>query len=148
MGAAAEMLLSDRFIEARSSLRALRDRFVEQIRRLPWPITLNGPSVDNRHPGNANLCFHGFSAHDILTVLQPAVAASTGSACSSGIPGPSHVLRAIGLSGDDAEASIRFSFGIDTSTAEIDEAIKLIAGALERLSEPSVARSIGSTATS
>jgi cysteine desulfurase len=143
MGAAAEMLLSDQMVAARSALRGLRDRFVEKLRRLPWRITLNGPSDDNRHPGNANVCFHGFSAHDILTVLQPNVAASTGSACSSGIPGPSHVLRAIGLSGDDADASVRFSFGFHTNDAEIEEAIALIAAALERLSEITTTCSVG-----
>lgn len=141
MGAAAEMLRDNRITEVRSILRRQRDEFVEKLRRLPWPITVNGPVADNRHPGNANICFHGFSAHDILSALQPALAASTGSACTSGIPAPSHVLRAIGLSGEDAEASIRFSFGVTTRMEDIDTAIALIAGALERLTETAVGRS-------
>jgi cysteine desulfurase len=143
MGAAAEMLLGDQIGEARVTLGGLRDKFVEMLGRLPWTIKLNGPTIDHRHPGNANVCFPGFLAHDILSVLQPTVAASTGSACSSGIPGPSHVLRAIGLSGDDAEASIRFSFGFATNEAEIVEAVALIAGALERLSETTTTCSAG-----
>jgi cysteine desulfurase len=142
MGAAAEMLRSDRMTEARSMLRRQRDEFVEKLRRMPWPITVNGPAVDKRHPGNANICFHGFSAHDILNALQPALAASTGSACTSGIPAPSHVLKAIGLTGDEADASIRFSFGFGTQNKDIDLAIDFIANALERLSNTAtVARS-------
>lgn len=141
MGVAAEMLRSDRIVEARSALRRQRDSFVERLRRLPWDITVNGPTVDNRHPGNANVCFHGFSAHDILNALQPALAASTGSACTSGISAPSHVLRAIGLSGDDAESSIRFSFGFTTRDEDIDLAIDLIAAALERFCTSAIARS-------
>lgn len=141
MGAAADMFRDAQITEARSQLRRKRDEFVEKLRRLPWPITVNGPEAENRHPGNTNICFHGFSAHDILSALQPALAASTGSACTSGISAPSHVLRAIGLSGEDAEASIRFSFGFTTHLDDIDMAIDLIARALQRLTETGIARS-------
>lgn len=143
MGAAAEMLrYGDQMREARAALRKRRDRFVEKLRDLPWSITVNGPTAEHRHPGNANVCFHGFSAHDILGALQPALAASTGSACTSGIPAPSHVLRAIGLSGDDAEASIRFGLGFATPDEDIDAAIDLITDALGRLSQTTGARSV------
>lgn len=140
MGAAAEWLKSDQAREARAALHARRDQFVERLRKLPWGITVNGPSSERRHPGNANVCFHGFTAHDILTVMQPSLAASTGSACTSGIPAPSHVLRAIGMSGDDAEASIRFSLGFSTRAEDIEDAVTLIAAALERLSETAIAQ--------
>ena len=61
-------------------------------------MAVNGPTGDRRHPGNAkHLRFDGFVAQEILATLQPHLAASTGSACTSGIPEPSHVLRAIGL---------------------------------------------------
>lgn len=141
MGAAAEMLRGDHMHEARAALRKRRDRFVEALLNLPWGITVNGPAAEYRHPGNANVCVHGFSAHDVLNALQPALAASTGSACTSGIPAPSHVLRAIGLSGEDAEASIRFSLGFATTDDDIDAAIDIIADALVRLSQVAVARS-------
>lgn len=141
MGAAAEWLRSDDAREARAALHARRDQFVERLRGLPWGITINGPSPERRHPGNANVCFHGFVALDILNVMQPSLAASTGSACTSGIPAPSHVLRAIGMSGDDAEASIRFSLGFSTRDEDVEGAVALIAAALERLSESAIAKS-------
>lgn len=142
MGAAAEWLMSNQACEARAALRARRDQFLERLRRLPWGITVNGPSSEKRHPGNANVCFHGFAAHDILNVIQPFLAASTGSACRSGISAPSHVLRAIGMSGEDAEASIRFSLGFSTRDEDIEDAVALIAAALKRLSETTIVKTI------
>lgn len=133
MGAAAVLAKSDSAREERRTLRRQRDRFVKRLRSLSWPIVLNGPDEEIRHPGNANVRFAGFSADEILGALQPAVAASTGSACSSGFPEPSHVLRAIGLTTEEAEASIRFSVGRSTTEADIDEAVGFIERALERL---------------
>jgi len=134
MGAAAEILRADHVEVQRAELRRRRDAFAERLSSLPWPITINGPQWQNRHPGNASVCFSGFSAHDILSVLQPRLAASTGAACSSGIPEPSHVLRAIGLDGDRAESSIRFSLGFDTNDEDVSEAVELVEGALVKLS--------------
>ena len=134
MGAAAELLSGGEARQKRALLRQRRDRFLEKLSDLPWSIRLNGPMRESRHPGNANICFEGFFAQDILQVLQPHLAASTGSACTSGIPEPSHVLKAIGLSPEDAEASIRFSLGFDTTNADIDEAVNLIDNALGKLS--------------
>jgi cysteine desulfurase len=133
MGAAAE-LVSAFGENKRAELREKRDYFVTALQELSWDISVNGPAARDRHPGNANLQFHGFSAFDILNALQPNLAASTGSACTSGIPEPSHVLKAIGLSTSEAESSIRFSLGFETSNGEIDMAVELIRSALERLS--------------
>ena len=134
MGAAAEMLRTEEITAKRSELSLRRNAFVERLRRSSWPVALNGPSSLARHPGNANIHFVGFSAHDILGALQPHLAASTGSACTSGTPEPSHVLKAIGLSGDEAESSIRFSLGFDTSDEDVEAAVELIGAALEKLS--------------
>ena len=132
MGAAADIFATTDAEEKRAQLRRRRDTFLEMLMRLPWPIALNGPQGQARHPGNANIRFAGFSAEDILSALQPHLAASTGSACTSGIPEPSHVLRAIGLSSEEAESSIRFSLGFGTTDADIEEAVRLIAEALTR----------------
>ena len=134
IGAAAEFLSGNEARQKRAILRQRRNRFLEKLAGLPWSIRLNGPTGESRHPGNANICFEGFFAQDILQVLQPHLAASTGSACTSGIPEPSHVLKAIGLSPEDAEASIRFSLGFDTTDTDIDDAVNLIDNALGKLS--------------
>lgn len=126
LGAAAALLSSASARDERERLRRCRDRFVGGVLGLDWPVYLNGPDLDHRHPGNANLLFYGFAARDILAALQPRLAASTGSACTSAVPEPSHVLRAIGLSPAQAEASIRFSLGQSTTDEHVDEAIDLI----------------------
>ena len=130
MAAAADLLGGIEAEQARSRLGRRRDRFVAHLAGLPWETALNGADSNARHPGNASVCFRGFAAEDILQVLQPRLAASTGSACTTGIPEPSHVLRAIGLSAEDAEATVRFSLGFDTSDSDVDEAVSLIREAL------------------
>ena len=77
--------------------------------------------------------FNGFDARDILGSLQPRMAASTGSACTSGNPEPSHVLRAIGLSSVQAESSIRFSLGYETTDADVEKAVELLDECLQKL---------------
>lgn len=114
-------------------ISALRNMFVEKLGHLVVETYLNGPGLPNRHPGNANIRFKNIDAKDLLGALQPKLAASTGSACSSGIPEPSHVLRALGMSGDEAESSIRFSLGRTTTEEHVDQAVSLIQVALERL---------------
>lgn len=135
MGAAADILLTEDAEGKRVLLRSRCDDFVERLNRLPWPIALNGPKGQARHPGNANIQFVGFSAHDILDSLQPNLAASTGSACTSRIPEPSHVLKAIGLNGDEAESSIRFSLGFGTTDEDVENAVTYIENALDKLSK-------------
>ena len=89
-------------------------------KRVPG-LTVNGDQA-SRHPGNLNLLFPSIDASLLLQNLHPTVAASTGSACTSGQPEPSHVLRAIGLSAKDANASIRFSIGRFTTESDVDDA--------------------------
>ena len=95
-------------------------------------MTLNGPPTSVRHPGNANLRFDGYDGRDLLERLQPRLAASTGAACASGIPEPSHVLRALGRSSEETDASIRFSFGRFTTDAEIELAATLVLETLDK----------------
>ncbi len=132
-GAAAEQLTRPDAHEERERVAMLRNRLANEVLALDDGFTLNGPSFQNRHPGNLNVCFRGFDAQDILASLQPKLAASSGSACTSGIPEPSHVLRAIGLDAEDAEASVRFSIGRLTNADEIISATELIADTIEKL---------------
>lgn len=133
MGAAAALFDQDVEHDRRASLRKRTDTFVGALLSLPWLVSRNGPTVDRRHPGNANIRFSGFDARDVLASVQPRLAASTGSACTSGIPEPSHVLRAIGLSQNEADASIRFSLGRETTNADLKEAVDLLNNSLSRL---------------
>ena len=97
------------------------------------------PSANWRHPGNANVCFEGFDAQDILGVLQPRLAASTGAACT--IWHSRTIARAPGarLVGHvQSEASIRFSFGRFTSHDEIETAARLVDEALATVSAEAI----------
>ena len=140
MSEAAKLCGGEEGENERAQVRRLRDCFVERLGQTRWNIQLNGPDVDDRHPGNANLRFEGFDAQEILGTLQPKLTASSGSACTSGTPEPSHVLRAIGLTGDEADASIRFSIGHQTTEDDIDDAVELIVAALKRLDQSSEAK--------
>ncbi len=133
MAAAAEILCGEEAEVERTRIEGLRDSFVHSLREGPFSPRLNGPKGNSRHPGNANLRFVGFSAQEILGALQPDLAASTGAACTSGIPEPSHVLGAIGLSPPDADASVRFSFGRFTTERDIASGARLVTEALSSL---------------
>ncbi|MDE0343138.1 MAG: cysteine desulfurase family protein [Deltaproteobacteria bacterium] len=141
MGAAAHLLNSEEAEGKCCELRRRRDDFVRRLTGLNWPIWTVGPRDVARHPANASICFHGFIAHEILGALQPRLAASTGSACTSGIPESSHVLKAIGLGGDDAEATVRFSLGFGTTDDDVEQAIALIKEVLVNLSKVGLMRS-------
>ena len=110
----------------RSHIKTLRKHFYKCLSNHYPSIQLNGPPLEKRHAGNLNICFPGQDAKDILNRLQPLLAASTGSACTSGIPEPSHVLKAIGLTGEEAESSIRFSLGRFSTLEQVEQAANLI----------------------
>ena len=134
MGAAAKRL-NDQGRSERELVRKRTLKFIEALSELSHPIELNGSSTfAARHPGNANLQFVGFDAKEILGILQPHVAASTGSACTTGIPEISHVLHAIGLTSEQANSSIRFSLGKNSTDEEVEAVIQLVESVLETLS--------------
>jgi cysteine desulfurase len=93
---------------------------------------VNG-DLASRHPGNLNAQFPTLDAELLLQRLQPGLAASTGSACTSGQPEPSHVLRAIGLSQEQAESSVRFSIGRFTTSADIEAAAIILQTAVTEI---------------
>jgi len=104
----------------------------ELLRHVP-ETRLNG-DLNRRFGGIVNVRFAGVDGEAVLHELDRAgVAVSTGSACSSGEPGPSHVLLAMGLPAEDAHASVRFSLGEDTSDADIDYIAEVTPPVVERL---------------
>lgn len=130
MAAAAQLAGSTDAVDERKRVASLRDLFVRELLEADVPLTENGPPPGRRHPGNANIRFHGVDAQDLLAVLQPRLAASTGSACSSGVEEPSHVLRSIGLSPSAARECIRFSFGRFTTEEDAHQAVGILLEAL------------------
>lgn len=92
---------------------------------------VNGADRD-RHPGAISLTAPGVDAEALVALLQPNVAVSRGSACTSGIPEPSHVLRAMGLSADECAATFRVSTGRMTTDEEVTEALAHFETALAR----------------
>ncbi|NIJ28019.1 cysteine desulfurase family protein [Brevundimonas terrae] len=113
----------------RTHVAQLRDDFVAGIQRLGSRFKLTAAHAQ-RHPGNAHMTLSGVDAADLLIRLQPAVAASLGSACTSGVIGPSHVLSAMGLSDDEAASCIRFSLGRFSDEDQVAQALEAIQAAL------------------
>ena len=140
LGAAAALLRGSDAERERERVGRERDRFLELLQSGYGPVRLNGPHKDRRHPGNANVLLEGHDAHEVLGALQPCLAASTGAACTTGIPEPSHVLAAIGLTPVESDASIRFSFGRFTVSREVENAAEMVLSALARLAASSTAR--------
>ena len=114
-------------------VKAVRDRFLDRVLKEIPRVTLNGHPAE-RLPGNANLCFHGVGAEQLLAALDlNGIAASAGSACTSGSPEPSHVLLAMGLSAEDAKSSLRFTFGKDNTAEDADYAADTLKTLVGRL---------------
>lgn len=133
MATAARLLNSDDADLERKRYRSLRDRLIALLVASNIEIIQMTPPKTNTHPANINIRFVGINAHDILQTVQPRLAASTGSACTSGTPEPSHVLRAIGLAETEAEQCIRFSVGRETTEEHIDEAASILIEAISHL---------------
>jgi len=107
-------------------LAALRDRLVaEVIARVPGAV-YNGHASE-RLPGNAHLRFPGCEGDALLMLLDArGVECSTGSACNAGVPQPSHVLLAMGVSESDARSSLRFTLGHTSTDADVDAVVSAI----------------------
>ena len=104
---------------------AMRDRLIEGLSSIPH-AALNGDR-EQRLPSNVNFCFEGIEGESLLLLLDDkGVAASSGSACTSGSLDPSHVLLAIGRVHDVAHGSLRLTIGDDSTEEEIDYIIEAV----------------------
>jgi len=113
-------------------LRGLRDDLVHRMRQAVPDAIYNG-DPDNRLPGNAHFSFPGAEGDALLMLLDArGVECSTGSACNAGIPQASHVLLAMGASEEDARSSLRFTFGHESTSDDVDAVIAAIVPAVER----------------
>jgi cysteine desulfurase len=140
----------------------LRDYFAKQIlKRIP-DVVVNGPAVSssppekeeypvrlgevvkdkritykdnyNRLPNNLNLSFLGLEGESLMLYLDAYnIAVSTGSACTTANPDPSHVLLAMGRNPEEAQSSIRFTLGRSTTKKELDYVLKILPGIVGEL---------------
>jgi cysteine desulfurase len=131
----AAALCREEMAEESTRLAALRDRLYEGITSGLDGVLLNGPPTD-RLPHNLNVSFGGLEGESLLMAIND-VAVATGSACTSASKEPSHVLTAIGVPDDLAQASIRFSLGRFTTAEEIDYVVAKIRSIVPRLREMS-----------
>ena len=113
---------------------ALRDDLVRRVVEVVPDAHLHGaPAGPQRLPGNAHLGFPGCEGDSLLMLLDArGIECSTGSACSAGVPQPSHVLLAMGCDADQARHSLRFSLGHTTTPGDIDALVEAIGPVVER----------------
>ena len=122
--------------EYQQRVSALRDKVIAELSKIPYSF-LNG-SAEKRLPNNINMCFEGIEGESLLLMLDMfGIAASSGSACTSGSLDPSHVLLAIGLPHEIAHGSLRLSFSELTTEEEADYIIEKVPGVVERLRQMS-----------
>ncbi len=126
-GTAAD-IACERMGEEAGRLRSLAAALYAELQPLGG-IMLNGPA-ERRLPGNLNVCIDGTSGEDLM-LRMPTIAVSTGSACSSASPRPSHVLLAIGRSYEQAESALRFGAGRFTTADDIGRAAATVKSAVE-----------------
>jgi cysteine desulfurase len=124
--------------EENARLAALRDRLIAALTALPG-ARLTGHPTD-RLPNSASFAFAGIEGESLLLNLDlVGVAASSGSACSTGAAEPSHVLTAIGLSPDDARGHLRLTLGHSSSDSDVEFVIAQLPDLLARLRQLSTA---------
>lgn len=135
VGLAEAIRLCDEFRETESARVAkIRNRLASELQRSIDSTLLNGPPLDcaNRLTGNLNLVFRLVDGEALMMSMRD-IAVSSGSACTSANPEPSHVLRAIGRSDEDTRASLRFGIGRFNTEEEVDFAVQLLVDTVSKL---------------
>ena len=130
-------LASNNVDEYNKKLLSLRDHAIEAIQKnIPF-VRLNGDR-NSRLPGNVNFSFKFIEGESLLLMLDmKGIAASSGSACTSGSLDPSHVLLAIGLPHEIAHGSLRLTFGEENTREELDYVLETLPPIVQRLREMS-----------
>ncbi|GBD97400.1 MAG TPA: aminotransferase class V-fold PLP-dependent enzyme [Nitrospirae bacterium] len=123
LGKAAELAIQR--LPEMKRIRALRDKLEKGIRELFPEAGLNGKESE-RLPNTLNICLPGLRGESIVMAMdQKGIALSSGSACRSGSPKPSHALLAMGLSEEEAHCSIRLSLGLQNTEEEIERTVSI-----------------------
>lgn len=126
-------------------MTALRDKLIDGIMERIEDVRLNGHRT-RRLPNNCNVSIRYIEGEAMLLRLDLAgIAASSGSACTSGSLDPSHVLLAIGLPHEIAHGSLRMTLGTDTTEADIDQVLDTLPGIVQNLRDMSVLNAFTTT---
>lgn len=114
-------------------LKEIRDYYITKVKENIPNVRLNG-KLENRLPGNANFSFEGVDGEALLLNLDAkGICASSGSACSTGSPEPSHVLTAIGCTPNQAFSALRTTFGEENTKEDVDYLVENLKEIVERL---------------
>ncbi len=138
VGFAAALVDATESMEAEASrVAGLRDDLIERACALGGDIRPTGPwhrgDTTLRLPGNAHLLVPGCDGDSLLYLLDAAgVSCSTGSACQAGVPQPSHVLLAMGISESDARGALRLTLGHTSTADDVDAVIDALPAAIDR----------------
>jgi cysteine desulfurase NifS len=131
MGKAAEIALQS--INNSNHIMQLRDRLEAGIQKLIPGAVLNG-HPEQRLPNTLNLTLPGLRGESLVVAMdQLGISLSSGSACKSGSPDPTHVLIAMGKSNDEAHCAVRFSLSRSTTEEDIDETLSVLAHVLDEM---------------
>ncbi len=116
----------------------MRDKIINNIEENISKAILNGPRGEERLPNNVNFCFRYIEGESILLNLDfLGIAASSGSACTSGSLDPSHVLLSLGMSHEVAHGSLRISLGYNTTEEEVDYLLEELPGVIQKIRDMS-----------
>ncbi|WP_019969555.1 cysteine desulfurase family protein [Mycobacterium sp. 141] len=132
MAAAAKVAIDGMAVNS-ARLRALRDRLIEGVLATIDDTHVNGAADTGRLPGNAHFTFRGCEGDSLLMLLDAkGIECSTGSACTAGVAQASHVLIAMGADPATSRGSLRLSLGHNSTDADVDAALEVLPGAVER----------------
>ena len=131
LGEACEVARRD-FAQNEACMRAARDELEQRLKESVPDIRVNGHQ-EQRLPNTLSVSIRGVNANELLSEIEPHVAASPGAACHSGEVRISHVLRAMAIPAEWARGTLRLSTGRSTTSEEVHEAATVIAGAARRL---------------
>jgi cysteine desulfurase len=141
VGMATAMQIAVDGLETNSArLRVLRDRLIAGVLAGVEDTRLNGAQGSRRLPGNAHFTFDGCEGDALLMLLDAnGIECSTGSACTAGVPQPSHVLLAMGADAASARGSLRLSLGHTSVEADVDAALRVLPAAVARARQAALA---------
>jgi cysteine desulfurase len=138
--AAAAEAAKARLATESARISGLRDRLIDGVRQRVPEAVLRGAPGEGRLPGNAHFTFPGCEGDSLLFLLDLAgVESSTGSACTAGVPRPSHVLLAMGLDEERARGAQRFTLGHASTEADVDALLAALPDAYLRARQAGMA---------